>query len=41
MPKQISVEGNGHCCYRPSSNWETNHARWVWFIAFLCNYFSI
>jgi len=24
MPKQISVEGNGHCCQRPSSNWETN-----------------
>ena len=24
MPKQISVEGNGHCCHRPSSNWETN-----------------
>jgi len=23
MPKQISVEGNGHCCHRPSSNWET------------------
>src|SRR6218665_3833345 len=23
--KQISVEGNGHCCHRPSSNWETNH----------------
>src|SRR6218665_325256 len=22
--KQISVEGNGHCCHRPSSNWETN-----------------
>src|SRR6218665_1870644 len=21
--KQISVEGNGHCCHRPSSNWET------------------
>src|SRR6218665_3037228 len=24
MPKQISVEGDGHCCHRPSSNWETN-----------------
>src|SRR6218665_1374303 len=24
MPKHISVEGNGHCCHRPSSNWETN-----------------
>jgi len=23
MPKQISFEGNGHCCHRPSSNWET------------------
>ena len=23
MPKQISVEGNGHCCHRPSSIWET------------------
>src|SRR6218665_2592626 len=22
--KQISVEGDGHCCHRPSSNWETN-----------------
>src|SRR6218665_15443 len=22
--KQISVESNGHCCHRPSSNWETN-----------------
>ena len=21
--KQISVEGDGHCCQRPSSNWET------------------
>jgi len=21
--KQISVEGDGHCCHRPSSNWET------------------
>jgi len=25
MPKKISVEGNGHCCHRPSSNWETNN----------------
>src|SRR6218665_3771358 len=24
--KQISVEGNGHCCHRPSSNWETNQS---------------
>jgi len=24
MPKPISVEGDGHCCHRPSSNWETN-----------------
>ena len=24
MPKLISVEGDGHCCHRPSSNWETN-----------------
>jgi len=25
MPKlTISVEGDGHCCHRPSSNWETN-----------------
>ena len=23
--KQISVEGNGHFCHRPSSNWETKH----------------
>ena len=22
--KQISVEGDGHCCHRPSSNWEPN-----------------
>src|SRR6218665_1918749 len=22
--KLISVEGDGHCCHRPSSNWETN-----------------
>ena len=22
--QSISVEGNGHCCHRPSSNWETN-----------------
>src|SRR6218665_4221832 len=22
--KQISVEGNGHCCHRTSSNWEPN-----------------
>ena len=22
--KQISVKDNGHCCHRPSSNWETN-----------------
>jgi len=21
--KQISVEGDCHCCHRPSSNWET------------------
>jgi len=21
--KQISFEGDGHCCHRPSSNWET------------------
>src|SRR6218665_1290057 len=27
--KQISVEGNGHCCHRPSSNWETNQHRAV------------
>ena len=25
--KQISVEGNGQCCHRPSSNWETNQPR--------------
>jgi len=24
MPKLISVEGDGHCCHKPSSNWETN-----------------
>ena len=24
--KQISVEGNGYCCHRPSSNWEANHS---------------
>src|SRR6218665_1673523 len=24
MPKLISVEGDGHCCHRPSPNWETN-----------------
>src|SRR6218665_3997497 len=24
--KQISVEGNGHCCHRPSSNWESRHS---------------
>jgi len=23
MPKLISVKGDGHCCHRPSSNWET------------------
>jgi len=23
MPKLISVESDGHCCHRPSSNWET------------------
>src|SRR6218665_4192484 len=22
--KQIYVEGDGHCCHRPSSNWETD-----------------
>src|SRR6218665_808714 len=22
--KHISVEGDGHCCHRPSSNWESN-----------------
>src|SRR6218665_1686979 len=26
--KQISDEGNGHCCHRPSSNWETNLYRY-------------
>src|SRR6218665_576628 len=25
--KLISVEGDGHCCQRPSSKWETNHLR--------------
>jgi len=24
MPKLISVEGDGHFCHRPSSNWETH-----------------
>src|SRR6218665_191906 len=24
--KKEQVEGNGHCCHRPSSNWETNQA---------------
>src|SRR6218665_1017322 len=28
--KQISVEGNGHCCHRPSSNWETNRESVSW-----------
>src|SRR6218665_2336907 len=27
--KQISFEGNGHCCHRPSSNWETKPTRAV------------
>jgi len=28
MPKLISVKGDGHCCHRPSSNWETNQRGW-------------
>src|SRR6218665_1303659 len=24
--KLIFVEGDGHCCHRPSSNWETNQS---------------
>jgi len=28
MSQLISVKGNGHCCHRPSSNWETDlHSR--------------
>jgi len=27
--KLIFFEGNGHCCHRPSSNWETNQMRYL------------
>src|SRR6218665_682649 len=28
MSKLISVEGDGHCCHRPSSNWETYYVEY-------------
>jgi len=31
MPYQIFVKGDGHCCHRPSSNWETNRSRSLWY----------
>src|SRR6218665_1337837 len=46
--KQISVEGNGHCCHRPSSNWETNecfgyydHINTIYLFEMPYPYFSI
>ena len=38
MPKQISVEGHGHCCYRPSSNCETISPLNAMHIAITLNY---
>src|SRR6218665_3440774 len=36
--KQISVEGNGYCCHRPSSNWGTNQSS----NPFICSqYYSV
>lgn len=32
--KIISVDGDGHCCHRPTSNWETTTLLWT---AFSCN----
>src|SRR6218665_2905648 len=39
--KQISVEGDGHCCHRPSSNWETNQLSFAAFHSCVVNFETI